>query len=123
MYEARLNGTFVTEILNRVKSEFDNFDDRRKLVKDVAHDMDGLHWLFEKPDGSETGLFVHLPSMGDYEAMDYGQMTDAITGFHNLVTDYPQAELHCDIFDDYQYGVAYLARVNLSWDSGEDALH
>ena len=76
---------------------------------------EGFLWAEERADGSETMLMILLPIWVSHKKMDEGQMIDVIIGINNLVIDYPQLEIECEVDDEYEDGPHQIGTVWVSW--------
>ena len=113
--EENLHSPALFRLLDRAYVIFSDPRARHDPVEPLRNYPDGFYWAEEHTDRSETALMVQLPDFGDYKKMDYGQMIDALIGTNNLVIDYPQLEMDCEVTDEYEDGPDEIGIVLVRW--------
>ena len=93
----------VLELLNEAISLFDNPREKYRLASEIEHNVDDFQWYHELSEGEDIAFLVYLPVVDKdlgAEAIEFGQMVDSIIEVHDIVTDYPELEFECRIYDD-----------------------
>ena len=101
-------------LLDRAYSIFSDPHARHDPVEPLMnYRPDGFRWIELQADGSETMLLIFLPRAGEYKIMDEGQMVDVLIGINNIVINYPQLEIQCEVTDDYYDGTYQIGVVGI----------
>lgn len=118
--EKELDSAVLFRLFDRAYGIFSNPHARHDPVEPLKNYPDGFRWIEKHTDGSETMLMVFLPNRGHYKKMDEGQMIDILIGINNLVIDYPQLEIDCEVTDEYEDGPHQIGIVVVRWDPDDE---